>query len=108
MHFPAYVYEIRHEITGKSYVGISQNPKRRLSHHLHLLRMSKHPVEDMQSDYNKHGARFSFRILEEVPTRDKRSREFAWQLKLRTLERHRGYNYKDPSTNWCVPIPERI
>ena len=107
MQFPAYVYEIKHEITGKSYVGISHNPKRRLYSHMYLLRRGKHPVEDMQTDYNEHGACFLFRVLEEIPTIDKRSREFAWQLKLHTLERHRGYNYKDPATKWCLPINGR-
>lgn len=106
MKLPAYVYELKHETTGKAYIGISHNPKRRLNQHLCLLRRGRHPVEDLQTDYNKHGEMFSFRILEEVLSIDKRSREFAWQLKLRTLERHRGYNYKDPVTNWCLPIPE--
>lgn len=104
MKFPAYVYELKHNSTGKAYIGISHNPKRRLSNHLCALRNGSHPVEDLQADYNTHGEDLSFRILEEILTEDKRNREFAWQLKLRTLERGRGYNYKDPVTRWCLPI----
>ena len=105
MKFPAYVYELKHNSTGKAYIGISHNPKQRLSNHLYALRHGSHPVEDLQADFNAHGEDISFRILEEILTKDKRGREFAWQLKLRTLERSSGYNYKDPVTRWCLPIP---
>lgn len=99
MKFPAYVYELKHEITGKSYVGISHNPRQRLSNHLYGLRHGTHPVEDMQTDYDEYGEHFTFRILEYVPDRS-HNRELAWQIELHTLERHRGYNYKDPVTKW--------
>ena len=108
MKFPAFIYELRHNPTGKAYVGISHTPKRRWKSHLSALRRGAHPVEDMQADYNAYGENFTFRILEEVKSPGKRSREFAWQLKLRTLERQRGYNYKDPVTHWCLPLPDSI
>jgi hypothetical protein len=106
MHYPAWVYSITLDATGKKYIGISHNPKKRLSAHLWALRHGKHPVEDMQADYNRFGSSISFHILEEVREQNERNKEFKWQLRLRTLERGRGYNYKDPVTNWCIPLPK--
>ncbi|MBO7275499.1 MAG: GIY-YIG nuclease family protein [Clostridia bacterium] len=100
MKYPAWVYVLRNETNGKAYVGISSNPKRRKSTHLSDLRCGRHPVEDMQADFTRCGGRFSFTILERVDERSQRSAEFRWQIKLRTLNRHTGYNYKDPVTNW--------
>lgn len=55
MLLPAWVYVIRNEATGRSYVGISSNPKRRKKQHFWRLQAGKHPVEDMQTDFNKYG-----------------------------------------------------
>lgn len=105
MKYPAYVYVITLEATGKQYVGLSSNVRRRISQHRSALRRGSHPVEDMQTDYNRAGGSISFCILEEVRTAAERCKEFKWQLLLKTLERNKGYNYKDPVTRWCLPIP---
>lgn len=100
MKYPAWVYVLRNETNGKAYVGISSNPKRRKSTHLSDLRGGRHPVEDMQADFNR-GGRFSFTILERVEERGQiPNPEFYWQIKLRTLNRSTGYNYKDKSAGW--------
>ena len=100
MRLPSWVYAIRHDITGKTYVGISCNPKRRLYQHLYRLRKGAHEVGDMQADYNKYGEHLTFSILEEVQTYQERNKEFKWQIRLNTLDRRYGYNYKDPVTSW--------
>lgn len=100
MRLPAKVYALRHEGTGKIYVGMSSRLKQRIQHHMSSLRIGKHPVEDLQFDYNNHGKEITVIVLDEVQDYDERKKEFAWQIKLRTLDRRYGYNYKDPVTKW--------
>ena len=107
MKLPKWVYAITLEATGKIYVGMTQDPAQRYRHHTYLLRKGKHPVEDMQADYNTYGGPVTIRVLDKVETPEEKGKEFGWQLNLRTLERGQGYNYKDPVTNWCLPLPER-
>lgn len=100
MKLPAKVYAIRHDITGKIYVGCTGNLRQRLCHHLASLRRGEHPVEDMQSDYNLYGEHYTISVLDEINQFSERHKEFKWQIKLGTLDRQRGYNYKDPVTRW--------
>ena len=100
MKLPAKVYAIRCEANGKVYVGMSSNVKQRWSRHMSRLRAGKHHVPDMQADYDKYGECFSFAVIDDVNTYDDRRKEFAWQIKLKTLDRRYGYNYRDPVTSW--------
>ena len=103
MKYPAWVYIITHNPTGKKYVGISSNPRKRISCHLSCLRNGKHPVEDMQSDYYQYGGDYSFQIVSEVKAYDpRRNWELHWQLETRSLEREHGYNYKDPTARYLI------
>ena len=96
MNQHAYVYALRHNATGKVYIGSSSCPKERYRHHLNRLRRGAHSVEDLQEDFDKHGEDFTFCILEE--TFDNRTgRERCWMAKLKTRDRRYGYNYKDPT-----------
>lgn len=104
MKLPKWVYALTLDATGKTYIGMTQAPTLRYKQHLQRLRAGTHPVEDMQTDYNVYGGAVSFRVLDKVETWADRRKEFQWQLKLHTLDRSRGYNYKDPVTNWCLPI----
>lgn len=102
MKFPQRVYAIKHRTTGKIYVGRSSRPKARIKRHLCNLRGGRHPVEDMQADYDKYGEHYSFYLLDFIRTWGERNKEFQWQLKLNSLYRDYGYNYKDPVANWCT------
>lgn len=59
------VYIIRNETNGKNYVGSSADVIGRLRHHELLLMHGKHPIPEMQKDFdgNDH---FSFDVLEVV------------------------------------------
>lgn len=100
MKLPAKVYAIECTANGKVYIGMSSNVKHRWSHHLSDLRAGRHRVPDMQEDYNKYGECFSFSVVDEVNTYADRCKEFKWQIKLKTLDRRYGYNYRDPVTKW--------
>ena len=52
MQSVASVYLIENKATGKVYVGVSKNCKRRIYQHLYLLKKGTHPNKDMQTDYN--------------------------------------------------------
>lgn len=107
MNYPLWVYALTNVVTGRTYVGITGNPSRRKSAHLSALRRKKHTVEDLQTDYDKYGDVFSFRILEYVPHRTGRNAEFAWSMELRTYEREYGYNYKDPTAHVFADLSRR-
>lgn len=105
MKYPSWVYIIQHNVTRKIYVGISSNPKKRLQQHLSALRHNKHIVADLQEDYNLYGEHLSFYVVDRVDSAKDRNKEFMWQIKVRSLEREKGYNYRDPVTRWCLPLP---
>lgn len=89
------VYVITHNPTGKSYVGSSKNPTVRILTHMNALRNGNHPVEDMQSDFNRYGDDYSSRIVDEFHSYDGRMIEYEWMERLKSNIRGFGYNYKD-------------
>ena len=95
MKFPRKVYEIKHNITGRIYMGSTANLKNRLSCHLSKLRCGKHHIEDMQADYDKYGEDYSIRVLDEITTIKDKYKEYEWMKKFNSLERGVGYNYLD-------------
>lgn len=103
MKFPSWVYVIKLSTTQKVYVGLSNNPRNRFNQHCSALRRNAHPVGDLQKDYNLYGGTLTFRVIDQVNGWDERGKEFSWQLKLRSLERANGYNYRDPVTRWLFP-----
>ena len=96
MNQHAYIYAIRHNITGKIYIGSSACPQERYKHHINRLRRGVHSVEDMQADFNRYGEDYTFTILEEV-FNHRTGRERRWMYYYQTHDRKRGYNYKDPT-----------
>ena len=89
------IYALRHEPTKRIYIGSSARPGARYRCHLSLLRNGKHPVGDMQADYDAHGEDYSLYILEEVSAKEHRAKEFAWMEKYQSYIRGNGYNYRD-------------
>lgn len=107
MHYPAQVYVLLLN-TGKYYVGLSHDPDKRFKLHRSLLHLGKHPVEDMQADYNASADKYlDYFILTTVETESERYREQQWQLALRTNEREFGYNYKDPTARRAMAEAEQ-
>ena len=95
MKFPRTVYVITHDQTKKKYVGSTHNLKKRIANHLNLLRAGKHPVEDMQKDFNDFGEDFTVEILDEINSIAESTREYEWMDRLNSNIRGVGYNYKD-------------
>ena len=85
---------IRHNPTGKMYIGRSGDPERRTKHHLMLLRAGKHSVEDMQKDFNEYGEDYTITILGN--TEKNHTLELEMMDKFGSCKRGVGYNYKDP------------
>lgn len=89
------IYAIQHNKTKRIYIGSSIRPEERYMSHIYNLRAGKHPVEDMQSDFNEHGENFSFYILDEWENFADRTKEYDWMHKYNSTQRGIGYNYKD-------------
>ncbi|AKF13578.1 GIY-YIG endonuclease [Sinorhizobium phage phiN3] len=61
------IYQIRNVISGKIYVGSTNNFKERKRHHFYDLKNNRHHCDHLQKSFNKHGIEnFVFEILEEV------------------------------------------
>lgn len=95
MNFPRQVYKIKHNVTGRIYIGSTAHLENRISCHLSRLRCGKHHIEDMQSDYDKYGENYSIEILDEIATIEEKHKEYEWMKKFNSLERGVGYNYRD-------------
>lgn len=89
------VYMIRHNVTGRMYIGRSGKLQKRIYQHLCLLRAGKHPVEDMQKDFDEYGEDFTISVLG-AENISNRYFEIEMMEKYRSIERGIGYNYKDP------------
>lgn len=95
MYFPRKVYAIQHNRTKKIYIGSSKDIKTRYMNHIYQLRKGSHPIEDMQSDYDKYGEDYSLFVLEELTKWNDRRKEYEWMKIYKSYDRQYGYNYKD-------------
>lgn len=95
MRLPLYVYAIKHNRTGRVYIGSTWKPEVRHKNHLSLLRNHNHPVEDFQTDFDKFGDDLTFTVLEKITSYADKNREYEWMKKYRSYIRGEGYNYKD-------------
>ena len=98
-----YVYAIRHNKTGRMYVGCSQHIQGRFRNHMNQLKNRKHKSAEMQKDFDEYGADFS--VIELEKTVDCRVHlgnryfplymleELKWMRRLGTVEN--GYNKQD-------------
>lgn len=89
------IYSIRNNVTGKEYIGKTEDLDKRIKSHMSLLRNGKHNVEDMQSDFDKYGDDFTISVLEEITDYDQRQREYELIESHKSYIRENGYNYKD-------------
>lgn len=95
MKLPRQVYAIRHNVTGKMYIGSSANVQKRVYQHFRMLKAGCHYIEDMQEDFNEHGEDYSVFILDEIKDWHERVKEYEWMAKCSSCVRGIGYNYKD-------------
>jgi hypothetical protein len=95
MNFPRKVYLLYNTVTGKGYVGSTVNIKQRMYAHFITLKCGKHPVEELQNDYDEYGDHFTVKILDTIYSIDETHKEHDWMRKLNTFDKRYGYNYKD-------------
>lgn len=95
-----YIYRLTHIPTGKCYVGCATDPNKRMLVHLKALMNGKHHVEDMQQDFDQLGGDYQFEILAGTEWEDAMQLEREWQERSGSFDRVKGYNYKDPRTDW--------
>ena len=95
MKYPRKVYAIRHNITNKVYIGSSNNVDKRLYDHMSALKSGRHPVGDMQKDYNKYGDNYTFTILDVIKNKSEKNKEYEWAQRYQSNLREIGYNYQD-------------
>ena len=88
------IYQIRHIVSGKVYVGSAVSPRNRWRNHRNMLQNGNHPNRYLQNAWNKHGAAaFVFEILEPVLfIEDLITREQYWIDKLKASANGHGYN----------------
>lgn len=98
------VYALRHNVTGRIYVGLTRHYKDRKRQHVLELRKGKHTNKSLQDDFNRYGDDFSFFELETLDVVHRRGysistpteREKYWQCKFKTYDPAYGYNRCDP------------
>ena len=95
MKYPRTVYLIRHNKTKRIYIGSSNRPEQRFKSHMDALRSGRHPVEDMQSDFDLYGEDYTVEFLEVITKYEDRNHEYKWMKKYNSHIRGIGYNYKD-------------
>ena len=99
-----YIYAIRHNVTGRMYIGCSATNSR-IKSHLYSLKNGKHKNEEMQKDCNEFGYKFTAYLLEVIPNGLNKSgtpheREAFWIHYYGTDIPDRGYN----SPKWYTRI----
>lgn len=95
MNYPRKIYAIRHNATDRVYIGSSCNVDRRVHSHLLSLRAHRHPVPDMQKDFDEYGEDFTVTVLDRINGPDEKNKEYEWMDKYQSFVRGIGYNYKD-------------
>ena len=85
------IYKITNTVTGKIYVGQSQNVYERKIEHFTALRRGYHSNKLMQEEWNKNNRSFRFDVIEFCPLTKLNEREQYWIETLKTLEPN-GYN----------------
>lgn len=95
MKYPRKVYAIRHNVTNRVYIGSSCHIDKRFAEHISALRGHRHPVEDMQADFDRYGDDFSLTVLDYIGTEADKNKEYEWMKKNQSYIRGIGYNYND-------------
>ncbi len=105
--YPRSIYKITHIPTGRVYVGSSNVPEHRLASHLSALKNGRHPVEDMQSDFDELGNDYDFSIIGQIKDESENHKEYDCMLECGSNIRGKGYNYKDRKCPHAKPFKQR-
>ena len=103
----ATVYAIRHNPTGKIYVGRTERLNTRVHQHMTQLIKGTHPIERMQQDFDQYGNDYSLFILYDSKqsgnmTCECKTIESLFMTILDTRNPDKGYNYKDNSNDFYL------
>lgn len=100
------IYGVRNKVSGKVYIGqTTYDFGDRRDYHFSRLRKDKHPVKEMQKDYNEvGGANFEFIVLHDLQDGeliDELEREFIAEYKAKGL----SYNAVNGGRKGFTPVP---
>lgn len=97
MKTPRIVYALKHEATGKMYIGSTANVKKRYQVHCSQLKYGKHPAKKLQTDYDQHeNKELTLMVLDEITKGGESGKEYEWMARYQTTDPEKGYNYADP------------
>lgn len=96
-----YIYEIYNKVTGRKYIGMTQNHSYRYSQHMSQLKYGTHTEKVMQKDYVLYGEdSFDYRLLEIVEEKKlAHKREVHYMIINKTHSEEYGYNSQDTIFN---------
>lgn len=94
--FPV-VYVLRHNVTGKLYIGSTTDLGSRIYAHIRNLRAHRHPTAALQKDFDLYGDDLSFAIIAECDAGSLRRIEKLYMTILDTRNPEKGYNDQDAS-----------
>lgn len=100
MDCPRTVYAIKHNPTGKVYVGSTSHFWKRITTHMLNLRANRHPVAEMQNDFNIFGDDYTVFVLDFIKSNEDSRKEYLWMDLLDSRNPNHGYNAKDPSARF--------
>lgn len=81
--------------------------EKRIDNHLKRLRAGKHPVEDMQKDFDEYGEDYTVKVIDVINSFNESCKEREWMEKFQSWVRGIGYNYKDPSAPDNRKVPSQ-
>lgn len=94
--YPRKIYAIKHNVTGRVYIGSTGKPiQDRYCAHIRLLRRGKHSSKLMQKDFIEYGEDYTVFELGTIPSEEEREKEYEYMLKYNTGDRRYGYNQYD-------------
>ena len=94
MEFPRIIYALRHDKTGKVYIGSTSDLQTRIRHHANLLKNGRHTNQALQADFNQDEGLTLF-LVDVVHGMDDRCKEKLWMDALHSRDSRCGYNGKD-------------
>lgn len=96
MKFPRKVYILRHEATGKIYVGSAADVLLRYKSHRSKLKHGRHNSTNLQKDYDSHEDKsLSIVVIDSIAGISEKAKEYEWMDLLRTYDPAVGYNGND-------------
>ena len=103
MEAKGFVYALRHNPTGKIYVGCTRNVERRVNEHIKQLINNSHSIKAMQQDFDNYPFDYSYYVLfEAYAAYDAFMMEKHFMSLLGTRDPEKGYNYKDNSNEFSL------